>query len=98
MEIQQLLGGQKREAETKQNGTKYKRCAESEEETEHEITDKKRKAAIFVLKLCDKYLRYMYRGCCFVYNGVIKSKYNIMILIYFKNVRLIDFDGKKTTK
>lgn len=39
MEIQQLLGGQKREAETKQNGTKYKRCAESEEETEHEITD-----------------------------------------------------------
>ncbi len=63
MEFQQLLGGQEKETETKHKGTKYERCAESEEETEHEINDKKRKAAIFVLKLCNKYLRYVYCGC-----------------------------------
>ncbi|XP_078372507.1 uncharacterized protein LOC144656151 isoform X5 [Oculina patagonica] len=56
MEFQQLLGGQEKETGTKHKGTKYERCAESQEETEHEITDKKRKAAIFVLKLCNKYL------------------------------------------
>ncbi|XP_078372504.1 uncharacterized protein LOC144656151 isoform X2 [Oculina patagonica] len=56
MEFQQLLGGQTRETGTKQKGTNYKHCAESEEETELKITDKKRKAAIFVLRLCNKYL------------------------------------------
>lgn len=66
MEIQQLLGGQlKKGIGTKDNGIKYERCAENEE-TEREDTDKKRKAAIFVLltTCTDKYLRYMCSGCC----------------------------------
>ena len=55
MEIQQLLGEQQKP----ETG--------NEKETEHEVTDKKRKAAIFVLKMCNKYLRYMCRGCCFYF-------------------------------
>ena len=64
MEIQQLLGGQERGTGTKHKGQKYERCAENEEETEHKNKDKKRKVAISVLiKMCNKYLRYIYRCC-----------------------------------
>ena len=58
MEIQQILG-QKRDFGTRQlRGSKDERDAEKEDETEHQITDKKSNVVAFVLKKCNKYLRY----------------------------------------
>ena len=58
MEIQQILG-QKRDVGTRQlKRSKDERDAEKEDETEHQITDKERKVVTFVLKKCNKYLRY----------------------------------------